>query len=196
MLCLCVLMILFSVFFCFYLVSLFDRLLVFVLCFIFFFKQKTAYEMRISDWSSDVCSSDLFYKTPKIHWDRKAGKGRPFYYYSYGAAASEVVVDTLTGEYRVERVDILHDCGNSLNPALDLGQIEGGFVQGMGWLTTEELWWDAEGRLRTHAPSTYKIPACGDRPRVFNVKLLEDSPNREETIYRSKAVGEPPLDRT
>src|SRR3546814_9973244 len=109
--------------------------------------------MRISDWSSDVCSSDL-------------GKGRPFYYYSYGAAASEVVVDTLTGEYRVERVDILHDCGNSLNPALDLGQIEGGFVQGMGWLTTEELWWDAEGRLRTHAPSTYKIPACGDRPRV------------------------------
>src|SRR3546814_15288109 len=115
--------------------------------------------MRISDWSSDVCSSDL-------------------------------VVDTLTGEYRVERVDILHDCGNSLNPALDLGQIEGGFVQGMGWLTTEELWWDAEGRLRTHAPSTYKIPACGDRPRVFNVKLLEDSPNREETIYRSKAVGE------
>src|SRR3546814_6383574 len=118
--------------------------------------------MRISDWSSDVCSSDL-------------------------------VVDTLTGEYRVERVDILHDCGNSLNPALDLGQIEGGFVQGMGWLTTEELWWDAEGRLRTHAPSTYKIPACGDRPRVFNVKLLEYSPNREETIYRSKAVGEPPL---
>ncbi|HEY9536732.1 MAG TPA: xanthine dehydrogenase molybdopterin binding subunit, partial [Kiloniellaceae bacterium] len=148
---------------------------------------EAAYMARVS------LSSTGFYKTPKIHWDRKAGKGRPFYYYSYGAAASEVVVDTLTGEYRVERVDILHDCGNSLNPALDLGQIEGGFVQGMGWLTTEELWWDAEGRLRTHAPSTYKIPACGDRPRVFNVKLLEDSPNREETIYRSKAVGEPPL---
>lgn len=146
-----------------------------------------AYMARVS------LSSTGFYKTPKIHWDRKAGKGRPFYYYSYGAAASEVIVDTLTGEYRVERVDVLHDVGSSLNPALDLGQIEGGFVQGMGWLTTEELWWDDQGRLRTHAPSTYKIPACGDRPRIFNVALLEDSPNREETIYRSKAVGEPPL---
>jgi len=146
-----------------------------------------AYMARVS------LSSTGFYKTPKIHWDRKAGKGRPFYYYSYGAAACEAVVDTLTGEYRIERVDILHDCGSSLNPALDLGQIEGGFVQGMGWLTTEELWWDGEGVLRTHAPSTYKIPACGDRPRVFNVALLQDSPNREETIYRSKAVGEPPL---
>jgi xanthine dehydrogenase large subunit len=148
---------------------------------------EAAYMGRVS------LSSTGFYKTPKIHWDRKAGKGRPFYYYCYGAAASEVVIDTLTGEYRVERVDILHDCGASLNPALDLGQIEGGFVQGMGWLTTEELWWDGEGRLRTHAPSTYKIPACSDRPRVFNVELLQESPNREETIYRSKAVGEPPL---
>ncbi|MGE5767059.1 MAG: xanthine dehydrogenase molybdopterin binding subunit [Bacteroidota bacterium] len=148
---------------------------------------EAAYMGRVS------LSSTGFYKTPKIHWDRKAGKGRPFYYYSYGAAACEAVVDTLTGEYRIERVDILHDCGASLNPALDLGQIEGGFVQGMGWLTTEELWWDGEGRLRTHAPSTYKIPACGDRPRVFNVALLQDSPNREETVYRSKAVGEPPL---
>ncbi|MGF1593044.1 MAG: xanthine dehydrogenase molybdopterin binding subunit [Kiloniellaceae bacterium] len=148
---------------------------------------EAAYLARVS------LSSTGFYKTPKIHWDRAAGKGRPFYYFSYGAAASEVVVDTLTGEYRIERVDILHDVGASLNPALDLGQIEGGFVQGAGWLTTEELWWDDEGILRTHAPSTYKIPACGDRPRIFNVELLKDSPNREETIYRSKAVGEPPL---
>ncbi|HEX6013336.1 MAG TPA: molybdopterin cofactor-binding domain-containing protein, partial [Geminicoccaceae bacterium] len=138
-------------------------------------------------------SATGFYKTPKIHWDRSSGQGRPFYYFAYGAACSEVAVDTLTGEHRVERVDILHDCGRSLNPALDIGQIEGGFVQGMGWLTTEELWWDKEGRLRTHAPSTYKIPACGDRPCVFNVALLEDAPNREDTIFRSKAVGEPPL---
>ncbi len=146
-----------------------------------------AYMARVS------LSSTGFYKTPKIHWDRAAGKGRPFYYYSYGAAATEVAVDTLTGEYRVTRVDILHDVGDSLNPALDIGQIEGGFVQGMGWLTMEELWWDKEGHLRTHAPSTYKIPACGDRPRIFNVNLVQDSPNREETIFRSKAVGEPPL---
>jgi xanthine dehydrogenase large subunit len=137
-------------------------------------------------------SSTGFYRTPKIHWDRASGTGRPFYYFAYGAACSEVVVDTLTGEYRVERVDILHDCGKSLNPALDIGQIEGGFVQGMGWLTTEELWWDGQGRLRTHAPSTYKIPACGDRPRVFNVHLFENG-NREDAIFRSKAVGEPPL---
>jgi len=146
-----------------------------------------AYMARVS------LSSTGFYKTPKIHWDRAAGKGRPFYYYSYGAAATEVIVDTLTGEYRILRADILHDVGSSLNPALDIGQIEGGFVQGAGWLTTEELWWDADGVLRTHAPSTYKIPACGDRPRIFNVALVQDSPNREETIYRSKAVGEPPL---
>ena len=138
-------------------------------------------------------SSTGFYKTPKIHWDRADGRGRPFYYYAYGAACSEVAVDTLTGENRVERVDILHDVGKSLNPAIDLGQIEGGFVQGMGWLTTEELWWDDAGRLRTHAPSTYKIPACGDRPRLFNVEILKNAENREETIYRSKAVGEPPL---
>ena len=105
-----------------------------------------------------------FYKTPKIHWDRAAGKGRPFYYYSYGAACSEVVVDTLTGEYRIERTDILHDVGKSLNPILDKGQVEGAFIQGMGWLTTEELWWDDAGRLRTHAPSTYKIPLASDRP--------------------------------
>jgi xanthine dehydrogenase large subunit len=138
-------------------------------------------------------SATGFYKTPEIHWDRKAGRGRPFYYYAYGAAVSEVTVDTLTGEYRVERVDILHDVGSSLNPSIDLGQIEGGFVQGMGWLTTEELWWDEQGRLRTHAPSTYKIPVASDRPRVFNIALIKDTPNREATIHRSKAVGEPPL---
>ncbi|WP_186419017.1 xanthine dehydrogenase molybdopterin binding subunit [Bosea sp. CS1GBMeth4] len=138
-------------------------------------------------------SATGFYATPKIHWDRKAGKGHPFYYFAYGAAAAEVAVDTLTGEYRVERVDILHDCGNSLNPAIDKGQIEGGFLQGMGWLTTEELVWDEKGRLKTHAPSTYKIPVASDRPRIFNVALLENAPNREHTIHRSKAVGEPPL---
>lgn len=146
-----------------------------------------AYFARVS------LSSTGFYKTPKVHWDRANGTGRPFYYFAYGAACSEVTVDTLTGEYRVDRVDILHDVGKSLNPALDLGQIEGGFVQGMGWLTTEELWWDDKGHLRTHAPSTYKIPACGDRPRVFNVDLLENNENRQDTVYRSKAVGEPPL---
>lgn len=134
-----------------------------------------------------------FYKTPDIHWDREAGRGRPFYYYAYGAACSEVSIDTLTGEYMVDRTDILHDVGKSLNPAIDIGQIEGGFIQGMGWLTTEELWWDKEGRLRTHAPSTYKIPLASDRPKVFNVKLAEWSENAEPTIGRSKAVGEPPF---
>ncbi len=147
---------------------------------------KDAYMNRIS------LSATGFYKTPKIVWDRIKGTGRPFYYFAYGAAVTEVVVDTLTGENRILRTDILHDCGVSLNPALDIGQIEGGYVQGAGWLTTEELIWDAKGRLRTHAPSTYKIPACSDRPDVFNVALWE-GPNREDTIYRSKAVGEPPL---
>ena len=148
---------------------------------------KAAYNARIS------LSSTGFYKTPKIHWDRGTGRGRPFYYFGYGAACSEVSVDLLTGESRVDRVDIVHDVGRSLNPAIDIGQVEGGFVQGMGWLTTEELWWDDAGCLRTHAPSTYKIPACGDRPKIFNVELLAGASNREETIYRSKAVGEPPL---
>jgi xanthine dehydrogenase large subunit len=134
-----------------------------------------------------------FYKTPRIHWDRKAGRGRPFYYFAYGAAVSEVSIDTLTGEYMVERTDILHDVGKSLNPAIDIGQVEGAFVQGMGWLTTEELWWDDKGRLRTHAPSTYKIPLASDRPKVFNVKLAEWAENAEPTIGRSKAVGEPPF---
>jgi len=134
-----------------------------------------------------------FYKTPKIHWDRDTGKGRPFYYFGYGAAVSEVSVDTLTGEYTVDRADILHDVGRSLNPAIDIGQIEGGFVQGVGWLTTEELWWSEDGELKTHAPSTYKIPLASDIPREFNVKLAEWSVNPERTIKRSKAVGEPPF---
>lgn len=145
-----------------------------------------AYMARIS------LSATGFYATPKITWDRIKGEGRPFLYFSYGAAITEVVIDTLTGENRILRADILHDAGTSLNPALDIGQVEGGYVQGAGWLTTEELIWDDKGRLRTHAPSTYKIPACSDRPEVFNVALW-DAPNREDTIYRSKAVGEPPL---
>jgi xanthine dehydrogenase large subunit len=138
-------------------------------------------------------SATGFYRTPKIHFDRETGRGRPFLYFACGAAASEVTIDVLTGEHRVERVDILHDVGRSLNPAIDLGQVEGGFVQGMGWLTMEELWWDGEGRLRTHAPSTYKIPACSDRPYDLRIRLLEGAANREDTIFRSKAVGEPPL---
>ena len=134
-----------------------------------------------------------FYKTPEIHWDRAAGKGQPFYYFSYGAACAEVSIDTLTGETRVDRADVLHDVGRSLNPALDLGQVEGAFVQGMGWLTSEELVWDDQGRLRTHAPSTYKIPLASDRPRIFNVRLADWSENVKPTIKRSKAVGEPPF---
>ncbi|MDC0738112.1 xanthine dehydrogenase molybdopterin binding subunit [Cognatishimia sp. SS12] len=144
------------------------------------------YENRIS------LSATGFYKTPKLQWDRLKGDGRPFYYFAYGAAVTEVVIDTLTGENRVLRCDILHDAGSSLNPAIDIGQVEGGYVQGLGWLTTEELVWDTTGHLRTHAPSTYKIPACSDRPEVFNVALY-DNENAENTIYRSKAVGEPPL---
>ena len=144
-------------------------------------------------WRARVSlSATGFYATPKITWDRLKGHGRPFYYFAYGAALTEVAVDTLTGENRILAAHILHDCGQSLNPALDIGQIEGGYVQGAGWLTTEELVWDDTGRLRTHAPSTYKIPACSDRPRVFEVALW-DGENREETIYRSKAVGEPPF---
>ncbi|WP_372886423.1 xanthine dehydrogenase molybdopterin binding subunit [Shimia sp.] len=148
---------------------------------------KRAYLARVQ------LSAAGFYKTPGIHWDRAAGKGRPFYYFAYGAACSEVSIDTLSGEYLVERTDILHDVGRSLNPAIDLGQVEGAFVQGMGWLTTEELWWDDSGALRTHAPSTYKIPLASDRPRIFNVALADWSQNREPTIKRSKAVGEPPF---
>ena len=134
-----------------------------------------------------------YYRTPKIHYDRSLARGRPFYYFAYGAAVSEVIVDTLTGEYKVHRVDICHDVGESLNPALDLGQIEGGFIQGMGWVTNEELVWDDEGRLLTDGPANYKIPGVGDTPVEFNVELLPDSPNIEATIFHSKAVGEPPL---
>jgi xanthine dehydrogenase large subunit len=148
---------------------------------------KKAYMNRVS------LSSTGFYKTPKIHWDRPNAKGRPFYYFSYGASCSEVTIDTMTGEMSVDQVDILHDVGHSLNPAVDIGQIEGGFVQGMGWLTTEELVFDADGRLRTHAPSTYKIPTASDVPAAFTTRLYTGGGNREDTIYRSKAVGEPPL---
>lgn len=146
-----------------------------------------AYLARIS------LSATGYYKTPDIHYDRATHKGRPFYYFAYGAACSEVVIDTLTGENKVTRVDILHDVGRSLNPAIDLGQIEGGFIQGLGWLTTEELVFDEAGRLRTHAPSTYKIPTAGDRPGAFNIALWQPGENREPTVHRSKAVGEPPL---
>jgi xanthine dehydrogenase large subunit len=147
---------------------------------------KRAYLARIS------LSSTGFYRTPKIHWDAEKACGRPFYYFAYGAACAEVAIDILTGEMKVARVDILHDVGRSLNPAIDIGQIEGGFVQGMGWLTSEELIFDDAGRLLTHAPSTYKIPCASDLPADFRVTLF-DGVNREATIYRSKAVGEPPL---
>ncbi len=138
-------------------------------------------------------SATGFYKTPKINYDRSTFSGRPFFYFAYGAAVAEVIVDTLTGENRILRVDIVHDCGDSLNPAMDLGQVEGGFVQGAGWLTSEELCWNDAGELQTHAPSTYKIPTCSDLAPEFNVTLLENAANREDTIYGSKAVGEPPF---
>ena len=134
-----------------------------------------------------------FYATPKIHYDRATHRGRPFLYFAYGAALSEAVIDTLTGEHKVVAVDILHDVGRSLNPAIDLGQIEGGFIQGMGWLTTEELVFDERGRLLTHAPSTYKIPTANDRPVRMEIAIWERGRNQEPTIHRSKAVGEPPL---
>jgi xanthine dehydrogenase large subunit len=145
-----------------------------------------AYANRIQLWS------DGFYRTPKIHYDKHTMLGRPFYYFAYGAAVTEVAIDTLTGENRVLKVDILHDVGRSINPAIDIGQIEGGFVQGMGWLTTEQLVWDAKGLLRTHAPSTYKIPATGDIPAHFRVDLWPEA-NREDNVHGSKAVGEPPF---
>ncbi|MBL9062417.1 xanthine dehydrogenase molybdopterin binding subunit [Tabrizicola sp.] len=145
-----------------------------------------AYQARVS------LSSTGYYATPKIVWDRVKGTGRPFFYFAYGAAVTEVVIDRLTGENRILRADLLHDTGTSLNPALDIGQVEGAYVQGAGWLTTEELVWDGKGRLATHAPSTYKIPACSDRPRDFRVKLW-GKPNREDSVGKSKAVGEPPF---
>ena len=138
-------------------------------------------------------SSTGYYRTPKIHFDRETNRGRPFFYYAHGVAVSEVAIDTLTGEWKPLRTDILHDVGNSLNPGVDRGQIEGGFIQGLGWLTMEECVWDAEGRLLTHAPSTYKIPTARDVPRDLRVDLLANAPNEEATVFRSKAVGEPPL---
>jgi xanthine dehydrogenase large subunit len=145
-----------------------------------------AYLGRVQLWS------DGFYATPDLHWDAKTMTGHPFSYYAYGAAVAEVVVDTLTGEWKLARADVLYDAGNSLNPALDIGQVEGAFIQGMGWLTTEELWWNAGGKLMTHAPSTYKIPGVSDCPEDFRVRLFENR-NVEDSIHRSKAVGEPPL---
>lgn len=147
---------------------------------------KQAHAARIS------LSATGYYRTPRIHWDRTAFQGRPFFYFAYGAALSEFAIDTLTGETRLLRVDILHDAGASLNPAIDRGQIEGGYLQGVGWLTSEELWWNARGELQTHAPSTYKIPTARDWPAEANIRLYEGA-NREDTIHRSKAVGEPPL---
>ena len=138
-------------------------------------------------------SATGFYATPKITWDRERTVGNPFYYFAFGAACSEVTIDTTTGEHVIDRVDIIHDVGLSINPAIDIGQIEGGFIQGLGWLTSEELFWDETGKLRTHAPSTYKIPTVSDWPKIFNIKLWESKGNSEETVYHSKAVGEPPL---
>ena len=137
--------------------------------------------------------SNGFYKTPKIYFDASKQKGRPFYYYSYGACVSEVLVDCLTGEYKLLAVDILHDVGASLNPAIDMGQIVGGYIQGMGWLCSEELKWNDSGVLLTTGASTYKIPAIGDTPEHFKVKIKPNISNHENTIHKSKAVGEPPL---
>ncbi|UQI42410.1 xanthine dehydrogenase molybdopterin binding subunit [Vreelandella venusta] len=148
---------------------------------------QTAYLNRIS------LSEKGFYATPLIHYNRTTGQGRPFYYYAFGAAVAEVSVDTLSGEYLVNRVDVLHDVGNSLNPAIDIGQVEGGFIQGMGWLTSEELKWNDSGALVSDGPATYKIPTFGDLPAIFNVELLEGHPNSMASLYRSKAVGEPPF---
>ncbi len=137
-------------------------------------------------------SATGFYRTPDINYDREAGRGKPFHYFAVGAAVSEVEVDGFTGMHHIRRVDILHDAGDPVNLGVTLGQIEGGFVQGAGWLTVEELVWDSEGRLRTHSPDTYKIPAVGDTPDVFNVTLLSDA-TQPNVIHGSKAVGEPPL---
>ncbi|KAA0678132.1 xanthine dehydrogenase molybdopterin binding subunit [Roseomonas genomospecies 6] len=148
---------------------------------------KLAYLNRVS------LSSTGHYATPKIWWDREKCEGRPFFYFSCGVAVTEALIDTLTGEYTFPRADVLHDCSGSINPAIDLGQVEGAFVQGLGWVTSEELWWDGQGRLRTHAPSTYKIPTSRSLPKDFRVALYTDRPNREDTVFRSKAIGEPPL---
>jgi xanthine dehydrogenase large subunit len=146
-----------------------------------------AYMARVQLWS------DGFYATPGLHWDKDTLQGKPFFYFAYGAAVSEVVVDTLTGEWKLLRADVLHDAGRSLNPAVDIGQVEGAFIQGMGWLTMEELVWHPQsGALLTHAPSTYKIPTANDCPPVFDVRLF-DAGNPADTVHRSKATGEPPL---
>jgi xanthine dehydrogenase large subunit len=147
---------------------------------------KHAYDSRIS------LSATGYYRTPNIYWDAAAGKGRPFYYFAFGASVSEVEVDGFTGTFKLRQVDIVHDVGESLNPLVDQGQVEGGFVQGMGWLTMEELVWDDQGRLRTFAPSTYKIPTISEIPEHFTVHLLERAA-QEGVIYGSKAVGEPPF---
>ncbi len=147
---------------------------------------KLAYLNRVA------LSATGHYRTPKIHYNRETAKGQPFLYFANGASVSEVTIDCLTGEYKVDRIDVLHDVGKSLNPAIDIGQIEGGFIQGMGWLTTEELLWDDKGRIISNSPANYKIPTAFDVPEQFNVELF-DEPNLENTIHLSKAVGEPPL---
>ena len=148
---------------------------------------KEAYLNRIS------LSSSGFYSTPKINFDKKNFKGRPFYYFCYGAAVSEVTIDTLTGESVLDRVDILQDAGNAINPALEHGQIEGGFIQGQGWLTMEEVVWDDDGIIKTFSPSTYKIPAVTDIPKIFNVEIFKNGLNVEEVVNKAKTTGEPPL---
>jgi len=156
---------------------------------VFNFEQiiKEAYLNRIS------LSSSGFYSTPKINFDKKTFKGRPFYYFCYGAAVTEVTIDTFTGESVLDRVDILHDVGNAINPALERGQIEGGFVQGQGWLTMEEVIWDKSGKIKTYSPSTYKIPAINDIPKKFNVEIFKKGSNVEEVVNKAKTTGEPPL---
>ena len=151
-------------------------------------------ELAQLTWSKRVSlSSTGFYKTPKIHWDQNTMQGNPFFYFTWGASISEVVIDAFTGESNILSANIVQDCGTSLNPSIDIGQIEGAFIQGLGWLTCEELYWNDKGRLMTIGPSTYKIPGSRDIPNTLNVELLENSPNIEKTIFRSKAVGEPPL---
>jgi xanthine dehydrogenase large subunit len=151
-------------------------------------------ELANACWAARVSlSATGFYKTPEIHFDQARMTGHPFYYFTHGACAAEAAIDRLTGEARILAAHIIQDCGTSLNPAVDIGQIEGAFVQGLGWLMMEELVWDAEGALKTHAPSTYKIPTARDVPPVFVTKLLENAPNAKPTIFRSKAVGEPPF---
>ena len=148
---------------------------------------KEAYLNRIS------LSSSGFYSTPKVRFNKEKFQGRPFLYFCYGAAVSEVIIDTLTGENKVLRVDILHDAGKAINPAIELGQIEGGFLQGAGWLTMEEVKWKTNGQITTYSPSTYKIPAVNDMPEEFNVEIFKDGKNKENVVNKSKTTGEPPL---